>query len=46
MRDIADSKKRYDGWKVKAMEDVAKLKLKGRLDNIDKAGLKDIMNAV
>ena len=46
MRDIADSKKRFDGWKVKAMEDVAKLKLKGRLDNIDKAGLKDIMNAV
>ena len=46
MRDIADSKKRYDGWKIKAMEDVAKLKLKGRLDNIDKAGLKDILNAV
>ena len=46
MRDISDSKKRFDGWKVKAMEDVAKLKLKGRLDNIDKAGLKDIMNAV
>ena len=41
MRDIADKKKRYDGWTVKAMEDVAKLKLKGRLENIDKAGLKD-----
>ena len=46
IREIADAKKRFDGWKVKAMEDVAKLKLKGRLDNIDKAGLKDIMNAL
>jgi len=46
MRDITDVKKRFDGWKVKAMEDVAKQALKGRLEKIDKAGLKDIMNAV
>ena len=46
MRDIADKKKKFEGWTVKAMEDVAKLKLKGRLENIDKAGLKDIFNAI
>ena len=45
MRDIADGKKNYEGWKVKEMEKVAKQVLKGRLENIDKAGLKDIFNA-
>ena len=46
VRDIADAKKRFDGWKLKAMEDVAKMTLKNKLEKIDKAGLKDIMNAV
>ena len=46
MRDIADVKKKYEGWKVKEMENVAKLTLKGRLETIDKAGLKDILNAI
>ena len=46
MRDITDAKKRFDGWKLKAMEDVAKMTLKNKLEKIDKAGLKDIMNAV
>ena len=46
MRGIADSKKNYEGWKVKEMEKVAKQVLKGRLENIDKAGLKDALNAV
>jgi chromosome segregation ATPase len=46
MRDIANMKKSLEGWKVKEMENVAKNVLKGRLDKIDKAGLKDIMNAV
>ena len=46
MREIADSKRRFEDWKVKATEDVAKQVLKGRLENIDKAGLKDIFNAI
>ena len=46
MRDVADVKKKYEGWKVKEMENVAKLTLKGRLETIDKAGLKDILNAI
>jgi chromosome segregation ATPase len=46
VRDIADAKKRFDSWKLKAMEDVAKMTLKNKLEKIDKAGLKDIMNAV
>ena len=46
MREIADAKRKFEEWKVKAAEDVAKQVLKGRLDNIDKAGLKDILNAV
>ena len=46
MRDIAGSKKSYEGWKIKEMEKVAKQILKGRLENIDRAGLKDALNAV
>ena len=46
IRSIADSKKSYEGWTVKEMEKVAKEVLKGRMKTIDKAGLKDIFNAV
>jgi len=46
VREIADRKKRFEGWSVKTMEGVAKKALKGRLENIDKAGLKDIMSAI
>ena len=46
IRNIADSKKSYAGWTVKEMEKVAKQVLKGRMETIDKAGLKDIFNAV
>ena len=46
MRGIADSKKNYEGWKIKEMDKVAKQVLKGRLENIDKAGLKDALNAL
>ena len=46
MREIADAKRKFEEWKVKAAESVAKQVLKGRLDNIDKAGLKDILNAI
>ncbi len=37
-------KSAFKGWKLKALEDVAKLKLKGKIESIDKAGLKDILN--
>ena len=46
VREIADRKKRFEGWKLKSMEGVAKMTLKNKLEKIDKAGLKDIMNAV
>ena len=46
MRDIAKAKKSYEGWRIKEMEKVAKQVLKGRLENIDKAGLKDALNAL
>ena len=37
-------KDNFEKWKVGALESAAKLKLKGKLDNIDKAGLGDILN--
>ena len=46
MRDIADSKKNYEGWTVTEMEKVAKQVLRGRLEATDKAKLKNILNAV
>ena len=46
IRSIADAKKSYEGWTVKEMEKVAKEVLKGRMKTIDKAGLKDIFNAI
>ena len=46
MRDIADAKRKYEEWTIKALEKVAKLQLKNKIDVIDKAGLKDLLNAV
>jgi chromosome segregation ATPase len=34
----------FKDWKVQALDDIAKKKVKGQIDNIDKAGLKDILN--
>ena len=31
-------------WKIGALEEVARLKLKKKIENIDKAGLADILN--
>ena len=31
-------------WKVKALDDLARKKIKGQIDNIDKAGLKEVLN--
>ena len=36
--------KRYESWRIGILEEVAKLKLKNKVDNIDKAGLSDILN--
>lgn len=41
---IEKSKAAFDKWKVKSLEEVARLKLKGKLNTIDKAGLKDVLN--
>lgn len=37
-------KENFKEWKIKAVEEMAKLKLKNRIDNIDKAGLKEILS--
>ena len=41
---IDQIKKRFETWKLNQLEQVAKLKLKGKIENIDKAGLKDILD--
>ena len=46
VREIADRKKSFEGWGLKEAEKVAKKVLKGRMENIDKAGLKDIISAI
>ena len=37
-------KEGFQSWKVAQLDQVAKLKLKGKIENIDKAGLKDILD--
>lgn len=37
-------KEQFKHWKLTQLDQVAKLKLKGKIDNIDKAGLKDILD--
>lgn len=41
---IETIKKNFEGWQVSAVEEVARMKLKGRIENIDKAGLKDVLS--
>ena len=41
---IARIKDRYETWKLNELDKMAKMKLKGKIDNIDKAGLKDILD--
>ena len=40
---ITRIKERYETWKINELDKVAKLKIKGKIDNIDKAGLKEIL---
>jgi len=38
------ARKRYSDWKLTALDEVARLRNKGKLENIDKAGLADVLN--
>ena len=38
------AKEDFAKWKIGVLEEVARLKLKSKVDNIDKAGLSDILN--
>jgi len=41
---LKKAKELFAKWKIGVLEEVAKLKLKSKVDNIDKAGLSDILN--
>ena len=41
---IVNAKERFAKWKIGVLEEVARLKLKSKVDKIDKAGLSDILN--
>ena len=41
---IEKVKEKFKTWKLTQLDQVAKLKLKGKIANIDKAGLKDIFD--
>ena len=43
-KNIVRAKESFSKWKVSVLEDVARLKLKNKIDNIDKAGLSEILN--
>ena len=42
--DLEKARKRYEDWRVNTLEEVANMKLKGKLERIDKAGLSDVLN--
>jgi DNA repair exonuclease SbcCD ATPase subunit len=41
---IKKTKERYEKWRIGVLEEVARMKLKKKVDNIDKAGLSEILN--
>jgi predicted nucleic acid-binding Zn-ribbon protein len=41
---LKKAKELFAKWKIGVLEEVARLKLKSKVDNIDKAGLSDILN--
>ena len=43
IKSIANIKKRFETWKLTQLDQMAKLKLKGKIENIDKAGLSEIL---
>ena len=42
--DLDKARKKYATWRLNAVDEVARLKNKGKLENIDKAGLRDVLN--
>ena len=42
-KQIEGIQSRYASWKLNELDKMAKLKLKGKIDNIDKAGLAEIL---
>ena len=43
-KEVEKIKERYKDWKIGALEEVARLKLKKKIENINKAGLAEILN--
>ena len=41
---IKKAKEKYESWRIGVLEEVARIKLKKKVDNIDKAGLSEILN--
>jgi len=41
---IKKAKERYENWRIGVLEEVARMKLKKKVANIDKAGLSEILN--
>ena len=41
---ISKIKGNFEKWKVNSLEEVARMKLKNKMEKIDKAGLKEILN--
>ena len=41
---IKTAKERFERWRIGVLEEVARLKLKSKVDKIDKAGLSEILN--
>jgi len=42
-KQIEGIQSRYENWKLTELDKIAKLKLKGKIDNINKAGLAEIL---
>ena len=43
-REVEQVKEQFKRWKTSVLEEVARLKLKNKIENIDKAGLSEILN--
>ena len=41
---IKKAKEKYESWRIGVLEEVARIKLKKKVDKIDKAGLSEILN--
>ena len=41
---LVNAQSKFEQWKINAVDEIARLKNKGKLENIDKAGLSDVLN--